>query len=510
MILSFFGVALCVAGIVAASITGNWTIAPIVLLLVGLVLLLLQLWQWGKKHRFWQRRATKQGAGAMPSASFAIAKTTLVLIIIGAINWAGITYGKRWDFTENKIYTLSEQSQTIVASLEQPLEVVVFDRPTNSELETLLQNYRRYSDRFEYRFINPEQSIGLAQQYGVQSLGEIYLNYGDRRQKLEVNNTANATVSETLTETKLTNGIERIKRDRPTNLYFFQGHGEAPLDMVEGGLAQVVSNLEDRGNTVNELNLASSGNIPDDADLIVIVGATRKLLAAEVSTLQQYLKTGGSLLLLLSPNTDLGIDAILQNWGIELDNRLIVDGSGAGNVMGFGPAVAIVTNYAQHPITASFRNGISLFPETRPLKVVAKPEVSSMAIAETDGQTWAESDLRDEQITFDVDRDLSGPLNVAIAAQREQPNPSRMVVFGSTTFATNGWFEQQLNGDILLNSISWLTGEDKDTLSIRPKEAANRRINLSALQAGIISWLALRIMPFLALVTGVYLWWKRR
>ncbi|MEL7078509.1 MAG: Gldg family protein [Cyanobacteria bacterium J06582_2] len=499
-VLLFSGVVLSIAGIVAATIVGSWSTAPVLLLLLGLGLLLLQLWRWGHKNQFWQQRSTKQGIGA-------IAKTAIVLLMVGTINWAGVSYGKRWDFTENQVFTLSEQSQTIVASLERPLEVLIFDRNTNSELEQLLQNYRRYSDRFQFRFVNPEQEIGLAQQYGIQSLGEIYLNYDDKQQKIEVGNVA---AGETLTETKLTNGIERIKRDRPINIYFLQGHGEASLDLVEGGLAQAVSNLEDRGNTVQGLNLATTGKIPDDTNLITIAGATRKLLAAEVSTLQQYLRAGGSLLLLLSPNTDIGITPILQNWGLELDNRLVVDGSGAGNVMGFGPAVAIVNDYGEHPITNSFRNGISLFPETRPLKVVEKPEISSVAIARTTPQTWAESDLRQEQITFDVNRDLSGPLNVAIASIREQPNPARLVAFGSTTFATNGWFEQQLNGDILLNSINWLVGEDRDTLSLRPQEVANRRINLGSLQTNLISWLALRIMPFAALVTGVYLWWKRR
>ena len=499
-VLLFSGVVLSIAGIVAATIVGSWSTAPVLLLLLGLGLLLLQLWRWGHKNQFWQQRSTKQGIGA-------IAKTAIVLLMVGTINWAGVSYGKRWDFTENQVFTLSEQSQTIVASLERPLEVLIFDRNTNSELEQLLQNYRRYSDRFQFKFVNPEQEIGLAQQYGIQSLGEIYLNYGDKQQKIEVGNVA---AGETLTETKLTNGIERIKRDRPINIYFLQGHGEASLDLVEGGLAQAVSNLEDRGNTVQGLNLATTGKIPDDTNLITIAGATRKLLAAEVSTLQQYLRAGGSLLLLLSPNTDIGITPILQNWGLELDNRLVVDGSGAGNVMGFGPAVAIVNDYGEHPITNSFRNGISLFPETRPLKVVEKSEISSVAIARTTPQTWAESDLRQEQITFDVNRDLSGPLNVAIASTREQPNPARLVAFGSTTFATNGWFEQQLNGDILLNSINWLVGEDRDTLSLRPQEVANRRINLGSLQTNLISWLALRIMPFAALVTGVYLWWKRR
>ena len=500
IILLFSGVALSVAGIVAATVTEGWSTAPVILFCLGLGCLLFRLWLWGNKYQFWQQRSTKEGAGA-------IAKTAIVLLVIGAINWAGISLDRRWDFTENKVYTLAEQSQTIVANLEQPLEVLIFNRNNNSELEQLLQNYRRYSNKFRFRFVNPEQEIGLAQQFGVQSLGEIYLRYGDKQQKLEVGNVA---AGETLTETKLTNGIERIQRDRPINIFFLQGHGEASLDLVEGGLAQAIDNLEARGYTVKELNLASTGKIPNDANLVVIAGAIRKLIAAEVSSIQQYLKAGGNLLLLLTPNTDISITPILQNWGIELDNRLIVDGSGAGSVMGFGPAVAIVNNYGEHPITASFGNGISLFPETRPLKVIEKPEISTVAIARTGDQTWAESDLQDEQITFDVDRDLSGPLNVAIASSRQQPNPSHLVTFGSTTFVTNGWFEQQLNGDLLLNSISWMVGEDKDTLLIRPKEAANRRINLSSLQAGIISWLALRIMPFSALVMGVYLWWKRR
>ncbi len=50
-------------------------------------------------------------------------------------------------------------------------------------------------------------------------------------------------------------------------------------------------------------------------------------------------------------------------------------------------------------------------------------------------------------------------------------------------------------------------GEDEN-LAIRPKEAANRRINLNSMQRTIISWLAIRIIPFMALVTGVFIWWQ--
>ena len=499
MVSLFLGITLCIAGVVAAGITGSWSVTPTVLLILGIIFLVFGLWRRVGQRKFWQQRATQQGTKA-------IAKTIWVILILGLINWVGIVYSQQWDLTENQINTLSEQSQNIVAKLEQPLEVLIFDRQLDPELENLLQNYRRYSERFRFRLIDPEQQIGLAQQYGVQTLGEIYLRYGEKQQKLSADNLP----SGVLTEAQLTNGIAKIKRDRPIDIYFLQGHGEASLELVEGGLAQAVQILTARGNNVNTLNLAQSGKIPDDADLIVVAGATRKLLAAEVSTLQQYLKTGGSLLLLLSPNVDIGITPILQNWGIEPDRRLVVDGSGASSVMGFGPGVAIVNNYGEHPIAASFGDGITLFPEASPLKIIEKAEVESTPLTITSQQTWAESDLQAEEITFDASTDLSGPLNIAIASIRQQPQPARLVVFGSTTFATNGWFEQQLNGDLLLNAINWLVGEDRDTLTIRPQEPANRRLNLSSLQAEVISWLALRIMPFLALVVSVVLWWKSR
>ena len=497
--LLLFGIGFCVAGIVVVTLIGNWSLVAIVLSIIGLILLIASFLLWFDKPQLWRHRSLEKTANGL-------AITSVVLAVIGLINIVAIRYNIRHDFTENQLYTLSAQSQAIVSKLEQPLQVLIFDRAVDSDLENLLQNYRRQNNRFQFRFVNPEREIGLARQYEVQSLGEIYLEYGGKRQKLEQGNTV---IGEAVTETQITNAIETIKRDRVTTIYLLQGHGEVSPQSIERGLTQVVTNLEAKGNTVEELNLASTGKIPDNADLILIAGAMRKLLPAEVSSLQNYLISGGNLLLLLSPNTDIAITPLLENWGVELDNRLIVDSSNAGSVMGFGPAVLVVSSYGNHPITNSFGNGISLFPESRPLKIKSKAEIDATSLITTTEQTWAESDLKNEEITFDINRDLSGPLNIAIALEREQPLLSRMVIFGSSTFATNGWFEQQLNGDILLNSISWLLREDRDRFSIRPKETANRNLNLSSTQARIINWLALRIVPFLALVTG-FLYWNRR
>lgn len=497
--LFLLGITLSVAGVVTASVTSSWSTIAIGLLAIGVSLFLASIWLWGRQHKLWQRRSLVRGAGAVTT-------TMVILTIVGLLNIWAITNNIRWDLSENRLFTLSEQSKAVLNQLEQPLEVFVFDPNINADAENLLQNYRRQSKQFRFRFVDPEQEIGLAQQFNLQSLGETYLQYGDKKQKVVLDQTA---IGTTLTETQLTNAIEKIKRDRSVNIYLLQGHGEASLESVEGGLAQAIEVLEDKGNKIKSLDLANY-SIPKNADLVIIAGAIRKLLSGEVERLQQYLQNGGNLMLLLVPNTDIGIDSLLSTWGIELDNRLIVDGSGAGNAMGFGPAVALVNNYGEHPITASFRNGFSIFPESRPLKIKSQSGIQSTPLAITNQQTWAESDLSSEEITFDQNKDLSGSFNVAIALSQKSKTESRIVVFGSSTFVTNGWFQQQLNGDLWLNSVSWLVREDQEKLLVRPKEAANRRINLSSTEQTLISWLAVRIMPLIALIMGIILWQIRR
>jgi ABC-type uncharacterized transport system involved in gliding motility auxiliary subunit len=84
-----------------------------------------------------------------------------------------------------------------------------------------------------------------------------------------------------------------------------------------------------------------------------------------------------------------------------------------------------------------------------------------------------------------------------------------VVVIGNSQFAANPWVTQQRNGDLFFNSANWLT-EDESLISIRPKSATNRRVNLSEAQSAILRWVDLVFLPGLVIFSGVYIWWKRR
>ncbi|NEQ20527.1 MAG: ABC transporter [Microcoleus sp. SIO2G3] len=601
--LFLLGPVLSIMGISARIVSGNWSPVALGLLIAGAVIIGLWLLFLGSlAPGFWGRRSTQAGTNALLA-------TLSVLIILGLVNFLAARYPLRVDLTENQLFTLSPLSQQVVKNLQQPVKVWVFSPNPNTADRDLLANYSRYGSNLQFEFVDPQLKPAIAQKFNVQSVGQVFLEYGAERQPLQTVSDA-----ERLSEIKLTNGIERITNARTDQVYFLQGHGERPLEQVEGGLSQAIKALAEENFTAQPLNLAERSEVPADASLIVIAGPKRKLFAQEVQALKNYLSSGGSLLVMLDPDADPGLNSLLNDWGVKLDGTIAIDASGQGRAVGLGPATPIVTSYGNHPITQAFNNGFSVYPLAQPIAVQPVQGVEETPLVQTSEQSWAESDPTKQPLQFDEGSDRPGPLTLGVALSRKaqpaaalptpkpqpsaspspsptaspnqsptpntqasaspspsptaspsqsptpntqaspspsptaspgaspeasaspspeasaspsgqpeaspflanqkkadkKPSESRLVVYGNSNFATDGWFEQQLNSDVFLNSVSWLSKRDEQALSIRPKEPKNRRINLSEVQSGALGWTALLLMPLFGLTTAAVMWWRRR
>lgn len=100
-------------------------------------------------------------------------KFTIYLIVLVLLNIAGLTLFFRWDLTANRIYSLSETSKKVVATLKEPLTVKVFftrnlpapHNNTERYLRDLLEEYALHANRnFNYRFydVSPQEgNVGL-------------------------------------------------------------------------------------------------------------------------------------------------------------------------------------------------------------------------------------------------------------------------------------------------------------------------------------------------------------
>ncbi|MBE9005431.1 Gldg family protein [Fortiea sp. LEGE XX443] len=551
--LFWLGPFLFMVGFTTGLVSGSWGIIPLAFIIPGIAIVIFWIvWQ-SQQSRWWASRSTQAGTNALIA-------TVAVLIILGLINFLSDRYQLRQDLTETQLFTLAPQSQELVRRLPQPVKIWVFDVTQNPQDRELLENYRRQSSKFQFEYIDPQTRPGIAEKFGVKDYGEVYLESGNNRQLVQ-----NVNINERLSEIRLTNRLQQLTGSTVVKAYFLQGHGERPFTGGEGGISQAIQGLTDKGYTVEPLNLVEKPQVPEDAAVLVVAGAKRGLFDAEVKALQDYLNRGGNLLLMIDPDTDPKLNSLLQEWGVRLDNRLAVDVSGAG--VGLGPAAPIINEYGQHPITKDFGNGISFYRLARPIEITSVAGVQSTPLLRTKPypNTWAESDLQSEKLEFNPDKDLKGPLTLGVALTRKLPaisNPtpipattpsplppptiqsqasptptatttpspttqsqatpatedkseqtskeSRLVVFGNSDFATDGLFQQQLNGDVFLNSVTWLSQQDQQPLSIRPKEPRNRRITLSTSQANVLTLSSLLFLPVLGFLTAAFMWWRRR
>ncbi len=505
----------------------------------------------GLKGDFWQRRATEVDVNLLIS-------TTAMVVILILVNLLANKYSWRIDLTETKLYTLSPQTQQILKNLSDPVKVYVFDSPPNNYDRQLLKNYGRYSKYFSFEFVDPQINLSLAQKFKVDRRGNVYLQWRDKQQLVQT-----VSPQSRLEENKLTNAILKIKRETAPVIYIIQGHGEPPLEPTtqptQPSFSQAVKALTDNGYVVKPLNLGQSPLIPPDASVLIVSSGERNLLPGEEKIIQQYLEKGGNLLIMVNASSEVPLAKTLSQWGVKFHDSVVVDSSGSGEALGLGPSVAIITNYGQHPITRDFNNGLTILPWARPVITENKPSIEKTPLLITNNQSWGETNLEGEKVVFEPTTDKQGPLEIAVALVRKNPplpphnnnppssqkNPpsppqtetkgdlpppptspspppsspivttkpprgtTKMVVVGNANFATDGWLLQQLNQDFFLNTISWLADEDEQLLSIRPQEAVNRRLRPTPLQVQLLWWLALILLPLLALLMAFFTWWHR-
>ena len=580
------GVILIVAGLVATFLSPSSTgsIIPIILLITGMVIIISWLiYITYTASNFWQKRSTQTGTNSFIS-------TISFILIIALLNFITFRYSFSLDLTETKVFTLSPETVEIVEKLSQPLKIWIFeDRPLDI---SILKEYSKYNKNFQFELIDPNEEIGLAEKFNVQHVGDVFIEYKDKKEPLTSLGEAMQ-----LTEIELTNGISKILQNDYPIIYFVQGHGEASLSLSQGGISQAATALQGLGYKINPLILASDDKVPDDADVVIIAGAERKLLDTEIKLIQDYVDRGGNLLLMVEPDVKTGLETVVEDWGVELNTDIVILDTTAEKL-----DTPIVSFYGDHPITESFDIGISIYDLATPIGTIPVENVDSVSLIATNDQTWGVrlEDLKEEteaiENLFNSERSIPGSLDLGVALTRinseddeitseteetsdettsedeensdettsedeensdentseneetsdentsedeetsdentsenqessdestseneetsdentSENQESRMIVFGDSTFATDGWFETQLNGDLFLNSVKWLVNDPENPLSIRPKQYQNRRLNITTLTSTIITLLALVLFPLFGVILSIFTWWKKQ
>lgn len=453
---------------------------------------------------FFSRRSSKLGTNTLILG-------LAVLAILGLLNFVGYRHHKRFDLTAEKLFTLSDQTKKIVSGLQKDVIVIRFAKEFDPQLDDLMTEYKSLSPHVKFENIDPQRKLEVAQQYDAKHMGDVIVASGSRTEHLESGARGPSS------EEEITSAILKVTRDTVKTVCFVTGHGEKSLTDESGaGYSGVDAGLKKENYDTKTISLVSETNVPPDCNVVVIAGPMQAYFPQEVDKISKYLDDVGKALIELDPEVeskraDAKLGAIFLSWNINVGNNVVIDASGIGQLMGAGPAIPLVTDFGPSPITSNFKGSMTFFPLARTVSIAdkSKTDVDAVELLKTSPRSFTKQKL-EHQVSYDPKTDTLGPLSLGVTASRKVGDKSaRLVVIGDSDFASNQTLDQARNGDLFYNTINWLA-QDENLISIRPKTATNRRVNLTEAQARGLSWIDLFGLPGIVIFSGIYIWWKRR
>lgn len=490
-----------------------------IILISFLFLNLLFLWV-GKSFlaEMFQKRSMRYGTSA---AIYSI----IVGFILIVINIGSQDFHKDFDFTADRVNTLSEQTVKVINELSEPIHITAFFEGQSPEqaaikatTKNLLDRYHTASKNIDVLFADPDKEKILASQKHAGD-GDIVVEYKQQSH-----------ITKDPTEQGITQAILKVTRTDTPAVCFTSGHGEMGLDDPDDqprSISILKASLNNEGYEARTLNL-ESGQIPSDCSVVIIPSPQQRFPDSEVNVFDQYLSNGGKLIALLDPlipNTNVkqskysiqqsGFETLLKKWGIKLGNNLMLEKHLEllkGEIVDLSVRAI---NYGNHPVVDSLKSKQTYFSTVQSVQKVDGYSGTTYELIKSAGnaKSWAETNIdllyRDKHADPDA-ADIMGPVTIAMASEKETPKKTQLLVFGDGDFISNALIQSyEFNYDLFLNSLNWMSG-DVQRISIRPKKIRTSAIELSPEDSYTIFYLAIITLPMLVLIFGINLWWIRR
>ncbi|HWH49483.1 MAG TPA: GldG family protein [Burkholderiales bacterium] len=472
----------------------------------------------------------------------------LVGVLICAA-YLSVQFPVRFDMTAARIYSLSPPTVAMLKRLQKPVHIVFFHDPMMRETVEIYQLVARQTDKVTVEFYDPMLNPAQARMRGVEFAGTaIYESEGRR---MQVNGPS---------ETDIANGILRISQGKQQVVCFLDGHGEPdPFsleshDHTEGnaghshglgtkvvqherhGMAKARHGLETLNYVVEKLSLLQGENKLSRCAVLVVAGPKAALLPNEVNIIDRYLAGGGNAFFMLDPFIRSGLEPVLRNFGVILDDDIVIDSASHFWTDVSAPAV---TDYNRHEVTRDLP--LTFFPGARSLSPTPErvPGTSVRQVINSSKQSHGQTNR--ERAEFTPGKDKAGPLTLMVAVNRRpefvasteavirklrdepapgesgKPDPaasgpvvkSRVAIIGDSDFATNSFFHILGNGTLFLNTVNYLASQE-NLIGLEPRTFDVPHVNLTNRQMKGTFFLSIILVPALMALVGIAVWWRQR
>jgi hypothetical protein len=504
------------------------------------------------------RQPKKTWLGLEPAQASSLLGIVAAMVLAVLANVLVSRHYTRWDWTGGQRYTLTPATLDTLHGLSEPVELWVLvggGDPLEQSIKQILVSYEAETPKLDVHWIDPDRdTVALedvrkrfrvetarTQEGRVVADAIMVVAQGDRHWfllpsdmfEVEEGHEARAKPRE---EQAITGAIRNVVGGKRVRLCFTAGHGEPSLeDGSKEGLGLFRDILEkDNFETVTVDTTAPNARTPFDGCGVVVVGARAPFSKDEDERLRTWLLGGGSALFAVGPSnadTDTGMEPSglsrsLAPFGIALDDALVFETDPSFVLQGWR-GIRFVATAKSHPVSQALfgeRNvPKAVLHFARPLRRSSEPGASvPVDLLVTTDKAFGVVDIHGAARWTGVpdkrDKDLAGPLVVAMASERPKVRPDdahgpRVVVVGTSDVLAARWLEEPTpvrGGPLLVESaLSWLSSKPQ-VLDIPPRPSVAAGIRISEDSRDQVRRYVLYYMPGAALALGVLVAWGRR
>ena len=322
----------------------------------------------------------------------AILYTALTIGIVVFVNLIASRFFGRIDLTDDRIYTLSDASKKLVASLPDRMTIKAFisaELPPHPQIKAIERYLRDMLDEYAahskgklvWEALDPDsdekikeeahrlkvvpRNLAVFQQTKSQ-VAQAYLGiafqHGGKLEAIPFVGSIDDL------EYNISSTIRRLTRDKKT-VGFTTGHGEPSMHQ---GLAAARERLQDYD--VTSVDLAEGKKpIPNEVDMLVVVGPEKPFAPRAKYEIDQFLMKGKAIAMFLdgmvlqtprgqfgnqappriAQANNLGLGPMLEHWGVKLHQDLVMDRQNQRVRLPAGQGQVVITNYPAFPIVTN-------------------------------------------------------------------------------------------------------------------------------------------------------------
>jgi len=473
-----------------------------------------------------------------------IAQVLLVLGLAAMVNYLGLQHYKRWDFSRDQKYALSDKTKRFLDSIKGKVRLTVFfsNTPITADVQNLLTEYQYAAKKkIDIENIDPERNLSRAKElfdkYKVvtdESL--IVVDYQGRNKTVKASEMAEIDqsgmalgegprVAAFKGEQALTGAMMDLVEGKKNTLGYVLGHKEPPLG-EQSPISVLKTFIENENIKFQELNLYELGEIPADVKTIVVAGPQYDFSDREMKLLRDFWEKQGRILLLLDPAAKTPkLNGFVNELGVKVnDDRLMV--FLRTGIQELALTRDVQANFlSDSPITKRLAGARALFfGGTSSLTLqpdrVRAANVRIEPLVQAEKGYFAERDYNStDQAKLQADAAKAGgpPLTVAASIEkggtsdeRVQVNSARMIVASNATFIQdNALTQDQQALDFISASVNWLLSREQ-LIGIAPKVPKTLTFSLTEDSLRNVRWVMLVLIPLVPAVIGAAVWWQRR